>query len=520
LETKLKSLPSFWWLVLILFAYLVVATIFAVVTPAWQAPDEPAHYNYVAHLAGADGLPVLHLGDYDQDYLERLKAERFPPELPIHPLRYEFHQPPLYYITAIPAFWLGGGNLIVLRLYSVLLGAGVLVLIYACARTLLPYQPAIYLGATAFAALLPMHVAMMAAVNNDGAAELLIAGSLLALFRWMRTQFDPSTPSGQKGHQGTAQLLLVGMLVGLALVTKATAYVLLPVTAIAVIAGSIAQPRGIPGRTSASPAPVRLTINLFLLLAPALAIGLPLWLRNVTVYGPGDFLGLQWHDLVVVGQPRTGDWIQQNGWNAYWERAWHFTFNSFWGVFGWLGIFMERRIYLLFLLVSGAISIGVAWAAARVARGRVALSRFQLWGLAVLALLLLAVVASYGWYNLQYVQHQGRYLFPALLPISMLVAVGWREVLRPPVSAVAGLLAAATGMGLAVMGLLGGDLDKWAILFCGLAAIAFLLHAWLAGRWQPSFLDRWQGLAWSAPALLLFLLDVAIPFVYIVPQAG
>jgi hypothetical protein len=34
-------------------------------------------------------------------------------------------------------------------------------------------------------------------------------------------------------------------------------------------------------------------------------------------------------------------------------------------------------------------------------------------------------VLAYGWYNLQFVQHQGRYLYTALIPIAIAFALGW-----------------------------------------------------------------------------------------------
>ena len=54
------------WLVVILLLYVVLAFRFAALTPAWQAPDEPAHYNYIAHIAQTGSLPILQMGDYDQ----------------------------------------------------------------------------------------------------------------------------------------------------------------------------------------------------------------------------------------------------------------------------------------------------------------------------------------------------------------------------------------------------------------------------------------------------------------------
>ncbi len=46
-------------LLLILLVYFVLASLYAIYTPAWQAPDEPAHYNYVRYLAENGHFPVL-----------------------------------------------------------------------------------------------------------------------------------------------------------------------------------------------------------------------------------------------------------------------------------------------------------------------------------------------------------------------------------------------------------------------------------------------------------------------------
>ena len=59
------------FVVLIVAAYLVIGTLYAVKTPAWQVPDEPAHYNYVRYIVEHRALPVLRPGDYDQKYIEQ-----------------------------------------------------------------------------------------------------------------------------------------------------------------------------------------------------------------------------------------------------------------------------------------------------------------------------------------------------------------------------------------------------------------------------------------------------------------
>jgi hypothetical protein len=305
-------------------------------------------------------------------------------------------------------------------------------------------------------------------------------------------------------HQSPVPLLL-GLLMGLGFITKATTYVLLPVVLLTVFAVSWLRWGG-----------RRAWINAALTLPWALLLGTSFWLRNIYLYGGFDFLGLGWHDQVVTGQPTTADWIATHGWVAYWERAWHFTFSSFWGVFGWMGVFMESRIYAALLILSGIVLFGLLFLAIRARHWAPRLSFGQQSALLSLLLLLLGVAASYVWYNLGFVQHQGRYLFPALLPISLLFAVGWYTVLRPPVS-----LACAAALMLGLILRVGVDIftnevTLWSILLLAFAIAALLVNAALALR------NRWWSqshpLIYALPFLLLGLLDVAIPFLYIRPQ--
>ena len=60
------------WLLGILVAFVVSAFSYAVYTPDWQAPDEPAHYNYIANIATRRSLPVLLIGDYNQLLIQNL----------------------------------------------------------------------------------------------------------------------------------------------------------------------------------------------------------------------------------------------------------------------------------------------------------------------------------------------------------------------------------------------------------------------------------------------------------------
>src|SRR5690606_11323727 len=128
-------------LLALLLAYLIVGSLFAALTPAWQVPDEPAHYNYARQIVRQRRCcPVIEPGDWNQAYLDQLKAARFAPELldELDTIQYEDHQPPLYYqIVSFVYSWFGD-SLVAMRLLSVLMGAGVVLCAYALAKALLP----------------------------------------------------------------------------------------------------------------------------------------------------------------------------------------------------------------------------------------------------------------------------------------------------------------------------------------------------------------------------------------------
>jgi hypothetical protein len=140
---------------------------------------------------------------------------------------------------------------------------------------------------------------------------------------------------------------------------------------------------------------------------------------------------------VVVGQPRTVLGL---------EAARHFvvvTFQSFWAQFGWMGILVDQRIYLLLAVLTGLAALGLAlWIAQRLPR----LPARQKWALGLLALTFLLILAGMLQYNLTFIQAQGRYLFPAIVPIAIFFVLGLRELARRH-----WLLPATLGVGLAVV---------------------------------------------------------------------
>jgi 4-amino-4-deoxy-L-arabinose transferase-like glycosyltransferase len=537
---------------LIIAAYAVVGILYAAKTPPWQVPDEPAHYNYIKCLAENYRLPVLRMGDYPHDYLEEIKAKRFPPEMSIEPLRYEFHQPPLYYILAAVVYKLFAGRLLPLRLLSVLLGCCLLWVAYHIAREIFPGDEALALGATAFVAFVPMHVAMTAAVNNDPLAELILAGILwmlvryIKLVRWsdgrMVRKLQTSNFKAQSSKveeegeiEGRRRLIGLGVLIGLGLLTKITTLIAVPLALVAITV----RERGLEqSREPLSARRLLLPASCFLL--PAFLLALPWFVRNALVYGGFDIWGLRRHDAIVVGQPRTAEWLAQFGVTRFAEDFILTTFRSFWAQFGWMGVLVDERIYLILALLCAVVGLGLVLLVARnqwilhgskgIAKSLLsawtcrpsldksestgnirqrALSSSQRMALSLLALSALLTLLSYLWYNLKFVQHQGRYLFPALIPIGLAFALGLQEVLaRDNAKAVAFLFLAGTLI-LAAKGSVTGDFNKLSIALLGGAAMAFGIKALLP--------EKYDDLAFALPYLGLWGLDLICLFKFIVP---
>lgn len=497
--TDASKSPSRGALLAIISLYLLLGTLYAVETPRWQVPDEPAHYNYVRYVAERGCLPELLPGDYPHGLLEVLKSRRFPPEMSVDGVLYESHQPPLYYVLAACVYRLAAAlhwpTLLALRLFSVALGALALWVGYRALVAILPGSRLVALGSVAFAATLPMHLTMTAAVNNDVLVELLLA---LVVWQLART--------AEEGWS-IPRTLGLGVLLGLCLLTKLQAYVALGLALFALVwdvRHSRAETEGGEWRL--------LLRRGVLVFGVALLVALPWLVRNVTLYGLGDPLGMVRHDQVVLGQLTTRAYVEEHGLGPLLRDFALTTFRSFWGQFGWMGVVLHPRFYLSFLLLTGVAGIGLAssaWSLGhRIVRGHVALMRQR--GLALLGLWVALTTASYLWYNAtKYLQHQGRYLFPAILVWGVAFAFGMLEALGRATRACVAALGVAA-LGIVTVGLATGDIKRFT-----LALLVAAIGALLCGHWLEK---RRRGVGLAMLYLGMSVVSVVCLYGYIVPQ--
>jgi 4-amino-4-deoxy-L-arabinose transferase-like glycosyltransferase len=386
-----RSLPTRLILALTLIAYAALSFGYVTLTPIWQNPDEPAHYNYVVFVAETGGLPELWPGDWDSALLERLKTGQLQPGDSVGSIRYEAWQPPLSYLVAAPLVRLrpnDAADVLVYRLraFSALLGALTLGVAYVCARQVLS-APLAALVPLAMVGV-PMFTSVSASVSADPLANLVAAGVLLMLLR--RTQ------PGRSGLDKT-WAVATGALIGLGLLTKLALGIFVP---LALLVALVRSSR-----------PVRESL---LLLGATGVVTLPWLVHQVTTYGWTDPLAASRHAQVVLDQERfPGLSLDYVG--AFLTTSFH----SFWAQFGWMALVAPDRLYWIW-----GVLVLVALAGLVVQRRQV---REPAWRMVLLTLGAAAIV--YVGYNLAYKQFQGRYLFTALVPVAILLVGGWAACL-------------------------------------------------------------------------------------------
>ena len=151
-----------WTSRLILVAYLVLGALYAARVPVGQFLAEDDHLAYVTHIAKRGRLP--------------------------DPEPAQAQQPPLYHLLASLVYRLARGHgdavlFLSLRAFSIVLGAGVLIMGYRLMRDTHTSEPILSLGMAAFVATLPWQLRLSTAVSNGILAQLLLVflGQQLAI---------------------------------------------------------------------------------------------------------------------------------------------------------------------------------------------------------------------------------------------------------------------------------------------------------------------------------------------------
>ncbi|MCE5240607.1 glycosyltransferase family 39 protein [bacterium] len=425
---KLGLLPVAVFVIFGTIAALVVPTNYS--DPRPTPPDEACHAGYVIWLARHHTLPVF------------LSAND----------NYEAHQPPLYYLSALPSLavqeLLSGqtateatyGPVVALRLWSVLVAAAGVWLAWLLGRRVFAQSRFLALAPALLLALWPGRTLILSAVTNDGLAEALCLLTFLLCAVIVEEGLT------------TRRAAWLGLSWALALMSKSTSLALAPVVLLAVVMAVSRREQSDEERATAT----RQALTALAIIAAVVVVVAGWWfVRNQIIYG--DPLAAAVFNRLFKVDRATPEYFFKLGLSggAYFSLVVMNTALSFWGVYGQANVWSPAWYYLLGFLVWLLVLAGLVRQRVRpveVGEGSPEPSparsggkrsprraqespsvaapdwRRQVWTLAWI--LLVVVVVFFLRFNTEFYQAQARYLFTANGPLALLTVLGLWDVGR------------------------------------------------------------------------------------------
>ncbi len=423
----------------LLVSFFLLALSYSVTVPPFEAPDEIGHFYYIFHLRTTRSLPVQRIGELG-----------------------EAHQPPLYYALAalatLPAdlkdstgafnpnpkfIWAMQGGydinaglhgsaetfpfrgqslaLHLARISSILMGMVTVAFTILIAWKVFPESSLTGLLAGALVAFNPQFIFISGSVNNDNLLNMI---ATISWWQILRTIEQP---------ERMRHWIYLGMLIGMGLLTKVNGGLV-----IAAVAGITLLTISIKKRS------FKLLIHGALSMV-LVAVALTGWwfLRNQILYG--DIMG--WKVFREVFKVVMRDTPLQ--WRDL-KECFFTQFRSFWGVFGWMNVYAPQWFYQAFKALCLMSLLGLV---IRFLRHRFNSQAIVKEKAAPIALLFLAFITQEAcmlalatkWNSSIY---QGRYLFPAIAPIAIILSWGLTGLL-PKKEKLASILVLALALFLA-----------------------------------------------------------------------
>lgn len=402
-------------IILILLINIFKGLLFSVVTPLWQAPDEPFYFAYTRILVEELRIPATN---------ETTAAG--------HPFLYPLLSTVPYFLGA------SGGRtaqVFLMRFLGVMLSTLVVWLTFKISYALFPKNPFVQLMSPVLVAFNPQYSFISASVNSDA---LLVFFSSLMLYLLVKTAISSLT------WLRSFWLLAV---IGMGLLTKERfSLFFFPLFAILIYE----LVRTMKSRLTAlsqesSPLTSVFTGVLFFIMIKFRSVFLQLTGTNGKLFDPlgPSLLGVpripaSWSSLKYL-------FFHQSYSRSFFQRM----FEEFWGFFGWLQIPLSPKIYQILAVFCLAALSGLVIAVGKtIIRGTRKIERLDeaTWEpyeepssaqrLIVLLTFLMTILVAFYAVALYDITTgtpgqgggQGRYLFPVISPVAMLAAIGISEL--------------------------------------------------------------------------------------------
>jgi hypothetical protein len=437
---------SHWGLVIILTVFGCLSFYYSLVLPLGEAADEPSHFALVRFIAEhnrpplsleeqqplgrkGDASPIYHglvaliTQHVDVSSLPSLPNADYRPERWIPTDGYRNNvllhtEDEAYPFRGIVLAWH------LARLPSIPLGAMTVIAVYSIALSIFPGRRYFALAAAGYVAFLPRFVTSSAVVNDDNLVLPLVAFSLYFLVRVL------------KGEEKTRVLAGLGVLMGLAAITKYHALVLVPEMTLVLIVAARQRHWG-----------WRVWFHRWAMVMIAFLIAAGWWFVYWMIHF-NQVAQLGWVEGLIspLGDPVFTSGLSRifephSGSAPIDELSWiewaTLLFRSFWIGYGSNNVFASPTTYRILGLVSLVAILGLAnlgWTIYSPARRQRATQSNYWWP--VLALLafhflvyLSIVVARYLISPIPETAH-GRHLYPAISSVALFLVLGWSESLK------------------------------------------------------------------------------------------
>lgn len=362
------------YLILIVFIGLYLRLCYVFLTPTFYAPDEQSHYNYAKYLAENKELPI-----------QTSKTNEETND-------WEYYQPPLYYSLIAPIYVViqpnnkkldTYGTVLAMRLFSVVLW---IMTIYFSYKTLQLFNfnnTFLETFVISMLSLLPSYTYLSSMINNDNLLTCLGSIILYLSFKEMNLK----------------NTLLIGLFLGLAMLTKLSAVIFFIYFIISIIYNLFNK--GIASKQLA---------KYSIMIIIGFLIWLPIGLRNYNVYGSftaENIANIPYHwESFTYAFYSTLLYIQKSFWAI---SGIHNNLSSIFPVFGMI-LFLASLIGFIYNVVNKGKNTFYSEKNKRI---------IQIFGITILVHLIL--IFRFG---LLFAQSQGRFLFPLLLPIAIIIGLG------------------------------------------------------------------------------------------------
>ncbi len=392
---------------LILIYFLVFGSLYIVITPPFESPDEYLHLDYINYISKYKNLP---------NQYEGIK----------NPLIFvgQGHQHPLYYILAsvlvyqfsqngvieyehpskLDKNWIGGipGNnthinifssyrdkllFYFIRLISLLFSLLNLYFIFKIS-SLFFTESSSRLFAVFIAASIPQFQFISSVINNDSISNMFSTAGIFYLLKII------DSPKELKEYLFAALYICLGIL------SKKTVMFMVPCAAILIIY-LIFKYRN----HTAIKSVIRNSLSFILIL---IALTSVIFIRNYNIYG--EFLAGNMEKTTML------QFVEIKSIFSYYfiQPFTQGILSSFIGVFGWMNIPVPKFIavfYIIFFIIGFFVSLYLSY-------------KYVNYRLLLLFLFFVMCLGGVVYFNLTFTQYQGRYMFPVLSAISIISVYG------------------------------------------------------------------------------------------------